>query len=67
MLVNNAGVQPTQRCPRMTAAVASVEARHSAPEHAHYSAFEAAIVMHVRSAALEYGPRGIRVNTAPPG
>ncbi|MCX5256049.1 SDR family oxidoreductase [Streptomyces canus] len=98
-LVNNAGVQPVQPLPGMTAAdwravvetnltgvfactqaaaevmgpggcmthIASIEARHPAPEHAHYSASKAAIVMHARSAALEYGPRGIRVNTVSPG
>ncbi|MFE3855696.1 SDR family NAD(P)-dependent oxidoreductase [Streptomyces griseorubiginosus] len=98
-LVNNAGVQPTQPLPGMTAAqwrevvdtnltgvfactqaaaelmrpggsvthIASIEASHPAPEHAHYSASKAAIVMHARSAALEYGPHGIRVNTVSPG
>ncbi|WP_406393493.1 SDR family oxidoreductase [Streptomyces sp. NBC_00882] len=98
-LVNNAGVQPTQPLPGMTAAdwravvetnltgvfactqaaaevmgpggcvthIASIEARHPAPEHAHYSASKAAIVTHARSAALEYGPHGIRVNTVSPG
>ncbi|WP_326666969.1 glucose 1-dehydrogenase [Streptomyces canus] len=98
-LVNNAGVQPIQPLPGMTATdwravvetnltgvfactqaavevmgtggcvthIASIEARHPAPEHAHYSASKAAIVMHARSAALEYGPRGIRVNTVSPG
>lgn len=33
--------------------IASIEARHPAPEHAHYSASKAAIVTHARSAALE--------------
>ncbi|WP_405519005.1 SDR family NAD(P)-dependent oxidoreductase [Streptomyces canus] len=98
-LVNNAGVQPIQPLPGMTAAdwravvetnltgvfactqaaaevmgpggcvthIASIEARHPAPGHAHYSASKAALVMHARSAALEYGPRGIRVNTVSPG
>ncbi|MET8078323.1 SDR family NAD(P)-dependent oxidoreductase [Streptomyces sp. NPDC005303] len=47
--------------------IASVEAHHPAPEHAHYSASKAAIVTHARSAALEYGPHGIRVNTVSPG
>ncbi|MFG2460479.1 SDR family NAD(P)-dependent oxidoreductase [Streptomyces sp. NPDC048523] len=47
--------------------IASVEASHPAPGHAHYSASKAAIVMHARSAALEYGPHGIRVNTVSPG
>ncbi|KUN52714.1 short-chain dehydrogenase [Streptomyces avermitilis] len=121
-LVNNAGVQPTQALPGMTAAqwravldtnlssvfactqaaaevmrangdgdgvgdgagggdgivgragtggsithIASIEARHPAPLHAHYSASKAAVVMHARSAALEYGPYGVRVNTVSPG
>lgn len=47
--------------------IASIEAGHPAPEHAHYSASKAAIVAHARSAALEYGPRGLRVNTVSPG
>lgn len=47
--------------------VASVEGTHPAPGHAHYSASKAALIMHARSAALEYGPRGIRVNTVSPG
>ncbi|MDH6585750.1 NAD(P)-dependent dehydrogenase (short-subunit alcohol dehydrogenase family) [Streptomyces sp. SAI-133] len=47
--------------------VASIEAGHPAPGHAHYAASKAAIVTHARSAALEYGPRGIRVNTVSPG
>ncbi|MFJ6393634.1 SDR family NAD(P)-dependent oxidoreductase [Streptomyces sp. NPDC091972] len=98
-LVNNAGVQPVQALPGMTAAqwrdvvdtnltgvfactqaaaelmgpggsvthVASVEAGHPAPGHAHYAASKAAIVTHARSAALEYGPHGLRVNTVSPG
>lgn len=47
--------------------IASVEATHPAPLHAHYCASKAAVVMHARSAALEYGPHGIRVNTVSPG
>lgn len=47
--------------------IASVEAGHPAPLHAHYAAAKAAVVMHARSAALEYGPYGIRVNTVSPG
>ncbi|MEU1480564.1 SDR family oxidoreductase [Streptomyces sp. NPDC005760] len=98
-LVNNAGVQPVQPLPGMTAAewrpvvdtnltsvfactqaaaqvmgpggsvthIASIEAGHPAPGHAHYSAAKAAIVAHARAAALEYGPRGLRVNTVSPG
>lgn len=47
--------------------IASIEATHPAPLHAHYCASKAAVVMHARSAALEYGPYGIRVNTVSPG
>ncbi|MFF5186520.1 SDR family NAD(P)-dependent oxidoreductase [Streptomyces sp. NPDC000345] len=47
--------------------IASVEARMPVEGHAHYSASKAAVVMHARAAALEYGPHGIRVNTVSPG
>lgn len=47
--------------------IASIEAHGPASGHAHYSASKAAVVMHARSAALEYGPRGIRVNSVSPG
>ncbi|MFC3573344.1 SDR family NAD(P)-dependent oxidoreductase [Streptomyces yaanensis] len=47
--------------------IASIEAAHPAPAHAHYCASKAAVVMHARSAALEYGPYGIRVNSVSPG
>lgn len=47
--------------------IASIEAVQPAPMHAHYSASKSAIVMHARSAALEYGPDGIRVNAVSPG
>ncbi|WP_416978049.1 SDR family NAD(P)-dependent oxidoreductase [Streptomyces sp. T028] len=47
--------------------IASVEARMPAEGHAHYAAAKAAVVMHARAAALEYGPHGIRVNTVSPG
>ena len=47
--------------------IASVEARMPAPGHAHYSAAKAAVVMHARAAAQEYGPYSIRVNTVSPG
>ncbi|MEU6374013.1 SDR family NAD(P)-dependent oxidoreductase [Streptomyces sp. NPDC046909] len=47
--------------------IASIEAHAPAAGHAHYSASKAAIVMHARSAALEYGSRGIRVNSVSPG
>ncbi|GAA3631469.1 SDR family oxidoreductase [Lentzea roselyniae] len=47
--------------------IASIEGTHPAVGHAHYSASKAALIMHARAAALEYGPRGIRVNTVSPG
>ncbi len=47
--------------------IASIEASRPAAGHAHYSAAKAALVMHARAAALEYGPLGIRVNTVSPG
>ncbi|MET9964760.1 SDR family NAD(P)-dependent oxidoreductase [Streptomyces sp. NPDC006356] len=47
--------------------IASIEAGHPAPLHAHYSASKAAVVMHARAAALEYGRFGIRVNSVSPG
>ncbi|MFF4256498.1 SDR family NAD(P)-dependent oxidoreductase [Streptomyces sp. NPDC001663] len=47
--------------------IASIEGRQPAPSHAHYSASKAAVVMHARSAALEYGAHGIRVNSVSPG
>jgi NAD(P)-dependent dehydrogenase (short-subunit alcohol dehydrogenase family) len=47
--------------------IASIEASQPAPLHAHYCASKAAIVMHARSAALELGTHGIRVNTVSPG
>jgi 3-oxoacyl-[acyl-carrier protein] reductase len=47
--------------------IASIEASHPAADHAHYSASKAAVVMHARAAALEYGRFGIRVNTVSPG
>jgi len=63
----------TQAAARVMAAggavihIASIEATQPAPGHAHYSSAKAALVMHARAAALEYGPRGIRVNTVSPG
>ncbi|TWP54239.1 SDR family oxidoreductase [Lentzea tibetensis] len=47
--------------------IASIEGTRPAPGHAHYSASKAALIMHARSAALEYGRFGIRVNTVSPG
>jgi NAD(P)-dependent dehydrogenase (short-subunit alcohol dehydrogenase family) len=100
-LVSNAGTQPVQDLPKITAGawrqvadacttsafcctqaatrimaragsgsiilIASIEGTQPAPGHAHYSAAKAAMIMLARSAALEYGPAGIRVNAVSPG
>jgi NAD(P)-dependent dehydrogenase (short-subunit alcohol dehydrogenase family) len=47
--------------------VASIEGRQPAPMHGHYAVSKAALTMHARAAALEYGAFGIRVNTVSPG
>lgn len=47
--------------------IASIEGTHPAPGHAHYAVSKAGLIMHARAAALEYGGRGIRVNTVSPG
>ncbi|CAN5431856.1 SDR family oxidoreductase [soil metagenome] len=47
--------------------IASIEATTPAPDHAAYAVSKAAVVMHAKAAALELGPRGIRVNTVSPG
>ncbi len=47
--------------------VASVEGTRPARAHAHYAASKAAVIMLARSAALEYGRAGIRVNSVSPG
>ena len=47
--------------------IASIEGRQPAVGHAHYCSSKAALIMHARTAALEYGRQGIRVNTVSPG
>lgn len=47
--------------------IASIEGSQPAAGHAHYSSAKAALIMFARAAALEYGPRGVRVNTVSPG
>ncbi|MBW3660860.1 MAG: SDR family oxidoreductase [Gemmatimonadetes bacterium] len=47
--------------------VASIEGLQPMPMHIHYDAAKAGVLMHTRAAALELGPRGIRVNAVSPG
>jgi glucose 1-dehydrogenase len=47
--------------------IASVEGTRPARGHAHYASAKAGVIMLARSAALEYGAAGIRVNTVSPG
>lgn len=47
--------------------IASIEGLAPAFGHGHYAASKAAVIMHAKSAALEWGPRGIRVNCVSPG
>jgi NAD(P)-dependent dehydrogenase (short-subunit alcohol dehydrogenase family) len=47
--------------------IASIEGSQPAPMHGHYATTKAALIMHARAAALEYGADGIRVNTVSPG
>jgi len=47
--------------------IASIEAHQPAPMHGHYAVTKSGVVMHARSAALEYGSAGIRVNSISPG
>lgn len=47
--------------------IASIEGSDPAAGHCHYATAKAALLMFTRSAALEYGPAGIRVNAVSPG
>jgi NAD(P)-dependent dehydrogenase (short-subunit alcohol dehydrogenase family) len=47
--------------------VASVSGISSAPLHSAYGAFKAALMSLVRTAAVELGPEGVRVNAVAPG
>ena len=48
-------------------AIGSIEGSVPAVGHAHYASAKAALLMHTKAAALEYGPHGIRVNAVSPG
>src|SRR6185437_15043296 len=47
--------------------IASISGLEPAFAHAHYCASKAGLLMLTRAAALELGPRGIRVNAVAPG
>ena len=47
--------------------IASIEGTDAATGHAHYATSKAGLIMFTRAAALEYGPRGIRINAVSPG
>jgi NAD(P)-dependent dehydrogenase (short-subunit alcohol dehydrogenase family) len=47
--------------------IASIEGSQPAVGHSHYATSKAALIMHARAAAVELGPRQIRVNSVSPG
>lgn len=47
--------------------IASIEGTQPAVAHSHYSVSKAALIMHAKAAAVELGPRGVRVNAVSPG
>jgi NAD(P)-dependent dehydrogenase (short-subunit alcohol dehydrogenase family) len=47
--------------------IGSIEGTLPAVGHAHYASAKAALLMHTKAAALEYGSHGIRVNAVSPG
>jgi len=58
---------PHMRAGSAIVAVSSVQAHVTVPERPAYSAAKAGLEGLVRQLALEYGPRGIRVNAVAPG
>ena len=57
----------TRGAPGSIVHIASIEGSQPAAFHGHYSVSKAGVIMHARSAALEFGAHGIRVNTVSPG
>ena len=47
--------------------ISSIEGSRPAPGHTHYATSKAALEMLTKASALEFGPRGIRVNAIAPG
>ncbi len=47
--------------------IASIEGTHPAIGHSHYCTSKAALIMHARAAAVELGPKRVRVNSVSPG
>ena len=47
--------------------IASIEGSDPAAGHAHYATSKAGLIMFTRAAAIEFGPRRIRVNCVSPG
>lgn len=47
--------------------ISSLSAINPVPGHCHYTAAKAGVMMFTKTAALELGPRGIRVNAVGPG
>lgn len=47
--------------------IASISGLNAGPDHAHYNSSKAAVIMFTQSAAQDFGPDGIRVNTISPG
>ena len=47
--------------------IASIEGSDPAAGHAHYATSKAGLILFTRAAALEFGPRNIRVNCVSPG
>lgn len=57
----------TQKTSNSIIHIASIEGLQPAPGHSHYAVSKAALIMHARATAVEYGSSGIRVNSVSPG